>query len=291
MRTFLPMVCTIGLLIATLFIGRGVFGLQARIHGYSLDTEAFTNNNQAVLIRLSGMMLGLFIAVFTGSYHPVTDTLANNLWSAAQAAALGLGALLISQYVNDKLILSTVDNNDAVVRKKNTAVAVVEAATYLATALIFAGSIASPGSNLFLGIVWFVLGQAFLIGLACLHQFMVPGAVEKIGGGVTDSNPTTPALPGNNACAFSLAGFLFSGGLAIGAAVHGAPGNFFNDLLNVVISATVWIVVMFVSWFVLGLLRSRKSLNTEMVEEDNMSVGLLQAGIFIAFTIGFIAVH
>ncbi len=48
---------------------------------------------------------------------------------------------------------------------------------------------------------------------------------------------------------------------------------------------------MFVSWFAMGLLRSRKSLNAEMAEEDNMSVGLLQAGIYIAFTIGFIAVH
>ncbi len=203
MNTFLPMVCTVGLLIVTLLIGRGAFGLQARIHGYSLDTEAFDNNNQAVLIRLGGMMLGLFIAVFTGSYHPMTDTVMNNLFNAAQAAALGLGALMVSQYINDWLILSTVDNNDAVVKKKNTAVALVEAATYLATALIFAGSMASPGSNLFLGIAWFILGQAFLIGLTYLHQIMVPSAVEKIGNG-------------NNACAFSLAGFLFSGGLRSG---------------------------------------------------------------------------
>ncbi len=278
MNTFLPMVCTVGLLIVTLIIGRGAFGLQARIHGYSLNTEAFGNNNQAVLIRLGGMMLGLFIAVFTGSYHPMTDTVMNNLLNAAQAAALGLGALVVSQYINDWLILSTVDNNDAVVKKKNTAVAIVEAATYLATALIFAGSMASPGSNLFLGIAWFILGQAFLIGLTYLHQIMVPSAVEKIGNG-------------NNACAFSLAGFLFSGGLAIGAAVHGAPNNFFTDLLSVVVSAIAWVIVMFVSWFAMGLLRSRKSLNAEMAEEDNMSVGLLQAGIYIAFTIGFIAVH
>jgi len=77
--------------------------------------------------------------------------------------AVGAVVILIARVLNDKLMLRAVDNIKAMVEERSVAVALVQAGTTIATALIFAascsGSDSSFGEGLGLTIVYWAIGQ------------------------------------------------------------------------------------------------------------------------------------
>lgn len=262
-------------LLGTILIGRVGFGLQAQLEGYSLSEQTLNQDNPAVTLRWVGMMVALVIAVL-GVYQPNSGDVGMAFASGVMAFCLAFVALVLSRYVNDRVILHMVDNNKAVVQEKNLAVAIVEFSTYCATGAIFAGGISSPGHSLLAAIAWFVVGQAILVGLAYGYYRLFPQIYDEI-------------TKGNEACALSLAGVLLSGGIVVGALIHGKPDNIVIDLIRLGFGLAVWVAIMIATRlaFYAGFV-SRERFTSELVTDRNWSIGLVDGIVFLAVTVAFV---
>ncbi len=280
---YLPMVYTLGLMCGAVLLGRIVFGLEARhICGFSYREELTENDNSAVIVRLTGMLVGLMIAVF-GTYRPVTGTVAD-VGEATVILLSAFIALMASRYINDRFILSSINNNFSVVKERNVSVATVEFATYIATALIFVGGMVDASHGIFYNIVWFVMGQSALIGLAYLYRF----AIFKMSSGEV----LVEIGDDNRACALSLAGILLSGGIAISALISGVFSGWLSDFIKVGEGILLWAVVMVAAkalMFFVIIPGNRMVL--EMTKDRNWAIGFADAAITVAFTSAFVLIH
>ena len=280
---------TVASLFVVLFAGVAVFTAhQNRFEGYNFGYEAYVQNNPAVLARFCGFMAALFIAA-ASAYQPYDSVLAT-MTNIVMVITFALVALVASQYVNDHLILRNVRNTDEVVGKRNLAVAIVEMSTYLATALIFAGGTHDASHGFWFNALWFIIGQAFMIGAVQLFATLAlaPGGIgapvfyKKIEGG-------------NAACAVSLAGFVLSGGIVIGSMLSKQPTTFGEDLKWIALALVGWLVLMALTRMAVMAITWFTSLRLawfpdELGKDNNWAAGLFDGVMFVAITAAFISV-
>lgn len=272
------MATTLVLLVSTFVIGRIAFGALARVEGYSFSEEAFEKNNPAVIVRYCGMMTALFVAVI-GSYKPAGLYLLEDVATGVAAFVGGLAALIVSRYINDYLVLRRVNNNRAVIEEQNLAVAIVEVSTYLATAFIFAGGMMDTSHGFSFNLAWFAIGQVFLVIIAFVYSKISPKIFEQV-------------ARGNPACALELAGILLSGGIAVGFAIRGSFESWTSDLTQVGQALAIWLALMVVVTAVKRFsLLGGDRLASELIDDRNWPVGLLNGLTYVAFTAAFVSIH
>lgn len=285
LATWGPMGGTIVFLACAVVIARVAFGIQARtLEGYSFTEAAFEHDNPAVLIRLSGMVMGLIIAMIGSyiamidSYQPEGPDIGYNLANGLVAFLGALVAIGLSRYVNDFFILHSVSNNTAVVKEKNVAVAIVEFATFIATGLIYAGGMADPSHDMWFNALWFVIGQSTLIVLAFGYSLFA----QRVFAGIA---------AGNAACALSLAGILIACGLAISFAVYGASEGWANDITKAGKSMLIWAIVAVVTRLAFYLAYVSRARHASELVSGNWAAGLLDAILMVSVTAALVAVH
>lgn len=259
------------LAVALIPVAQLVFLGLGRLEGYSVTGETGANANAALGIRNAAFLLSVVIA-FQGIARTGGVSLRADLLALASYALLAIVLLAISRVVNDKLILYRWDNNREVVQEGNVGVALVEGATYFATALIMVGAAGSSDPAL-TEIIWFVIGQAMLVLLAFLYQVIVPGVHHQL-----DDH--------NLACGISLAGLLASGGIALGAAVSGPSVGWAEDLMATGAYLLGWLVFMAVAMLIANrVILPSANLRQQVMEIRNVAAGVIEAAAFIAFTL------
>ncbi len=265
--------------LALIVVARVVFGVVCRIEGFSFSYEMVENDNPAIGIRV-GLFLLAVIFSFLGLVHPSGVGWQEDLNIIAGYGLLAIGLLIVSRWVNDFLIVYDFSNNKEVVGKKNTAVAIVEGATYRATAFIMSGALAGWHGGFKVAMIWFGIGQLFLVVLNLIYRICVRG---NIGDALADAR--------NNACAFSVGGFLLSGGIALGAAISGPFISWSSDLAGVGKYVGGWLIFMLIAgliakYFILPAARLRK----EIMEDRNVAAGIIEAVVFITTTLFYVRV-
>src|SRR5262249_47334327 len=138
-------------------------------------------------------------------------------------AFYGLGSivlLIVSREINDRLILYSLDNDTEVVGRKNTAVAEVRGSAYMEAAVVVSGGVFKVDAGIVNALLWFVIGQAVLAVLDNIYSLGAPGMQKAL-------------ASQDLACAFSLGGFLISGGLVLGSAISGESYGWTQDLIDV----------------------------------------------------------
>ncbi len=254
-------------------VAQWVFRLTARFDGYSEVAEAGERGNAAVGVRNAFFILAVVLA-FRGILRTPGRSLREDVAAFVLYAVVALVLVTISRYVNDKLILHRFDNTKEVVGEANVPVALVEAATFLATAFIAAGAAGSGDMEATLAslALWFVVGQALLVALALLYERLVPGMSAAL-----DTH--------NYACACSLSGLLLAAGIALGNAVSGPAQGWPDDAVSTAAFLAGWLTFMVVATAICDrvLLPGRK-LRAEIMERDNVPAGLLEGAMFVAFT-------
>jgi uncharacterized membrane protein YjfL (UPF0719 family) len=196
-------------------------------------------------------------------------------WLFAQHAFLAVLLIYLSRYLNDWLILYHFSNNREVVQEKNVAVALVEGATYMASAYVIAGAFYDWENGLLVALVWFFVGQLLLIALAALYRV----ASQAVDAALDEKNL---------AVGISLGGFLLSGGMVCGAVISGPSQGWRHDILIVAVYLTSWLLLMLVAHMVSDRLVLRSSrLGDEVVEQRNIAAALFKAVIFLALTLGY----
>ncbi len=272
-------VITTGVIAFAFVATRVAVGAQARyVEQYSFTEQMLDKDNAAVNLRLLGVFAGLFVA-FAGAYRPAGIHLLDSFGNATMAVLGALGALMISRYVNDHLILHRISNHKEVVQQSNVAVSIVEVATFVATGFIFAGGMKDASHGFVFNATWFVVGQAILVGLGVGYRFVFPKIIDQI------------ESTGNVACACSLGGLLIAGGYCVGSLISGAAQYWLTDFLFVIFSVMLWVAAMLALRFVyFATLVSRDRLTKELVDDRNWSLGLIDGMLYIAFTVALVAV-
>jgi hypothetical protein len=276
-------VYTGAILFVTFATGILISRQYAHIRGYTLHEAFLEDDNPAVILRTTFFVVSLIVAV-AFAYHR-DDSLLKSCENAAVALSSAVGAMIISFLVTDYIILRQVDNSKQVFVKRNLAIALIESATFLSTAIIFSGGMSDASHDLWFNLVWFCIGQVFLVAVAFAYAFSAKKVFDK-------------ALSGASACAFPVAAFLLSGGIAIGAAIYGEFNGWADDLLNVGISVCLWLAFMVLARLLIHVfIVSHERLNAEMIGEcneggaGNWALGFLDGMISIAITVAFVAMN
>ena len=167
-------------IVSLLIMGRFAFSLESNfLKGYSFTDETVQRNNPAVGIRLASFLLALVVS-FLGMMHPSGVSFWQDLNNVGLYALLAIAFLMISAVVNDKVILYWFSNTTEVVHLRNMSVAVVEAATYLATAFVMSGALKGWEGGFLTAIMWFAIGQCFLAALGFLYRACVRGVFTAL---------------------------------------------------------------------------------------------------------------
>lgn len=261
--------------LALIIVARVILGLMCRLEGFSFSREMMENDNPAIGIRV-GLFLLAVIFSFLGIIHPSGIGWKEDLNIIAGYGLLAIGLLIVSRWINDLFILFDFRNNKEVLVEKNIAVAIVEGATYLATAFVMAGALAGWHGGFWIALIWFGIGQLFLVLLGLIYRLFA-----KRVGQALDTH--------NNACAISFGGFLLSGGIALGAAISGPFISWTSDLTGVGLYIGLWLVFMFIAgsvanYFILPATRLRQ----EIMKDRNIAAGIIEAVMFIAPTLFYI---
>lgn len=265
-------------MVLVLVIGRAVFGTICRWEGYRLNEETVKRDNPALGIRY-GLFLFAIILSFAGVVEPSKADLWLELGAIARYSLAVIIALVVSRYINDHLILYGFDNNREVIQNRNTAVATVEGATYLATAFVVAGSLTGLRDDVVLAVLWFLIGQALLVIMGLVYRRVVPGIFEALANR-------------NQACAFSFSGLLVSSGIALGVAVSGQSHGWLNDASAVAAYLGGWLVFMVVAHVIADrIMLPAARLREEVMKEGNLVAGIIEGVVFVSITLlyGYLA--
>jgi len=146
--------------------------LTGKIEGYDPINEIVLRDNAALGVRYALYVFAVVFALLGIFDRSQGDSGILEFSSHAILAAL---LIHLSRYLNDWLILYDFSNNREVVQEKNIAVALVEGATYVASAYVIAGAFYDWESGLWLAVVWFVIGQFLLVALGVLYRVFARG--------------------------------------------------------------------------------------------------------------------
>ena len=183
--------------------------------------------------------------------------------------------IYISRFLNDWFILYHFSHNREVVQEKNIAVALVEGATYIASAYVIGGAFYDWENGPWTALLWFFIGQLLLVFLALLYR-----AVAQA--------PTKPSTIRISPSAISLSAFLLAGGMICGTVISGPSAGWRNDLLVVAAYLATWIVTMLAAhWLSDRLVFRTARMADEVTEQRNIAAALFKAVIFISLTLGF----
>jgi uncharacterized membrane protein YjfL (UPF0719 family) len=246
--------------------------IVGRVSGYDPANEILERNNPALGVRYAFFAVAIVFALLGIFDRAQGDA---GIVDFAEHALVAVLLIYLSGFLNDWFILYHFNNDRAVINEKNIAVAVVEGATYLASAYVVAGAFYDWETGIWLAIVWFLIGQALLILLAFLYRAFSTDADAQL-----DSH--------NLAVGFSLGSFLLSGGIVCGAVISGPSRGWQQDLIVVAAYILGWVVLMSLAHLLSDALMFRKSrLGDEVTKERNVAAALFKAVIFLSVTLGF----
>lgn len=236
-----------------------------------VTAELATEDNPALGIAMAGYYLALAI-IFVGVVAGPSAGFLKDLYLVAIYAVVGLAFLTVSRLALDQIVFRRFANPRAIVEGRNMAAGTVRGAFYIATGFITAGSLTGDESGVLISIVFFALGQTALFAFAKLYDVMTPFAVRE------------EIENGNLAAGVAFGGSIIALGLILGRAVAGDFLGWGESLGYFALQAVVGIVLLQVVRMLMDMvLLPGHKLNEEISRDRNVSVGLIEAGIAVAF--------
>lgn len=135
--------------------------------------ELVKEDNVALGTTVVGYYFGLLIAlggILSIARQSWDDTVIDVLFFGLFATLI----LNISTWINDKLILYKINNEEKIIQDHDMAVGVVEAGNHIAMGLILYGAFSGVDRNLIIAGSFCLLGQLFLILVAHLYHYITP---------------------------------------------------------------------------------------------------------------------
>jgi len=250
-----------------------------RLFKQDVDKELSSPDNNAVNVLVVGLFFGLMLA-FKGFAFAHDSSLSTRIIQVAVFGTVAIALQLLAQMVANKLILYGTDDIEQVFLHNNTSMACVKGAIAVATGQMIAAT-AGVGFRLaWQALIWLLVGQAILVLLGLFYQRITPYDVQA------------ELEKQNLAVGFGFSGMIIAGGLVVSRAVRGGETIHWGiDLLSVftfVLTLLIIAVLMrkLFDWIVLPKI----SMNTEIVEHQNIGVGLVEAAGYVLPAMYFVGV-
>lgn len=246
-------------------------GINSLATSYTVDHELTEKDNPALAIGTAGYYLGIII-IFIGAFIGPSTTL---LWDLLVVGGYGLGGivlLLLARLVNDRLILRGFSARHELIDDQNPGTGAVLFGSYVASALIVAGSIQGEGGGPHTALAFYALGQVALIAFTWLYDWLAPYSlldeIEK----------------DNVAAGVGFGGALIAIGIIVMRAVSGDFAGWSADLQylgwNVLL---VFVYLVGVRFFFDRIIIPQSDLNVEISRDRNVGAGLLEGAVSIGF--------
>jgi len=199
----------------------------------------------------------------------MADTISLLVWGG-----LGIVAMLLARWCNDRLILSRIANTTALADNRRVGVGAALAGSYVATGFLIQGVIVEGGSPQLLATL-FVAGQLVLIAAAWVYGRLAQGGVQE-----------AIDRPEGLAAGVSLGGFLIAVGILLRAAAR-TPADTWSVVLGVFLAyAIVGLGLLAVTYMVVDRLSVRGTrLSVEIREQNNVAAALLSAAAYIVIAL------
>lgn len=248
--------------------------LNDLVSAHTVDRQLTQEDNPALAVSTAGYYLGIVI-VYIGAIIGPSTTLVQDLVLVGSYALGGILLLLLSRVINDRLILRTFSVQRELVEDQNPGTGAVLFGSYVASALIVAGSIQGEGGGPHTALVFYALGQGALIGFTWIYDWMAPysllAEIEK----------------DNVAAGIGFGGALVAIGIIVMRAVSGDFVGWSEDLQF--LGANVLVVFVYLAgirFFFDKVVIPWSDLNVEIARDRNVGAGLLEG----ALSVGFAAV-
>lgn len=261
--------------IAFLWVGSQAYVLLRRV---SLSHQVAERDNAAFAISYGGFMAALGVVIASVIQSPSSDdfTWGQELVSSIIWSAGSLVLLIAAVFVNDFVIFPKFKNRKEILEDHNAGLAVVEAASFLGTALLIRASLSEQIEPVDLGEPWLTLIY-FLVGqsLFLLYSKIYPKVSGlDLHGELEKDNPAV--------------GLAFGGSLFAFALLLGNAQMRYDSIPTVIFLAVAYVIVMGFLRFVVHLIFSGKvSISKELQKDRNWGLGLLEAvvSLIIAFIV------
>jgi len=239
---------------------------------FDSDHELSEQKNLAVGLRRAGLYVAVAIGMI-GALSGPSLGFARDLIDFVIDGVLVVILLNLARFITDALMVRKV-NHDTAVEQGNAAVGFVEAGSYLATGLVLYGSFTGEGGMVWSPIVFFVLGQAVLLAIYELYQWITPFHV------------TEEIEKGNVAAGLAVGGILTAQGLILSASIAGPFTGWSADLASFAISALMGVILLLVTRKVIDwLFLPHTTLEIEIERDQNVAALALTEGMIIAVAI------
>jgi uncharacterized membrane protein YjfL (UPF0719 family) len=250
------------------FIGNYIYSKKI---AYDLKHEIVDKNNNAAAISLAGYLMAISI-IFIGVMIGPSNGIVEDFIAIMTYSLLGIALLYVAHLINDKLILSQFSNAREIVEDHNIGTGAVQAGSYIASALIIAGSIHGEGGGIITTIVFFLLGQTSLIIFTRIYNI------------ITSFDLHEEIENDNFAAGIAFSGTLIALGIILSNA---ASGNFISWEHN----GSIFVVNMLSAFILLPIFRVvidkliiiNIDINNEIAVDKNIGAGCIECASTIAF--------
>ncbi|KPM80135.1 MULTISPECIES: DUF350 domain-containing protein [Pseudoalteromonas] len=258
----------IGLFIAIIAVAKLSYNLATP---YNTTSQLTDNANSALGLSIGGY-LGAITIIYGFVLAGPSQGLLRDLMNVSLYSVLGMVLLTCSRILNDKLLLRLFCNQEQLINQQNEAVGLVQAANYMAAALIIGGALTGEGSWLS-AIVFYFLGQLMLIifakGYDHLTAFNLHEQLEK----------------GNKAVALSFSGTMLALAIILCHALIGGFHTWQQSLSLFFIDALFgFLILPIVRYLVDKIIFSKISLDQAM-HDKNTAVAVIESSIAICVAV------
>ena len=263
-----PPAALLVLFFALFVVGKWIDNL---VTAHEIDRELTQRDNPALAISTAGYYLGIAI-IFIGASLGPSYGLEMDLLLVGGYTAGGIVLLLLSRWINDKLILRGFSTQRELIDDRNPGTGVVLFGSYVASALIVAGSVHGQGGGPHTALAFYALGQVALIAFTYLYDLLTPYSLLQ------------EIEQDNFAAGIGFAGALIAIGILIMRAVSGDFESWAVNLASLgwnVLLVFVYLVGLRV--FFDKIVIPDDDLNFEIVRDRNVGAGLLEFTVSVGF--------
>jgi uncharacterized membrane protein YjfL (UPF0719 family) len=277
-QSFLDVLTTIGLVLAELLIGFGIFWVgqfvyQRLFRKWELNLELFVRDNAAVAISLVGFYLGIVMAL-AGVLDKQGDTWQERIWNLLGYGAGIVVLMLIGAWFGDRLIMRRCDCAREVQAEQNVGAAAVEAGIHIANGLILSAAMGGETGTWIVGVVCWLIGWGALALVSLTYPYV---AAYNVFSEIRKRN--------NPAAGVAFAGLLIATGNLVRIAFSPEFESWQQSLLQyILVLALCLIGLALIRWLADFVLVPGVKISDEIVHQavPNLGAGLLEAFAYIA---------
>ena len=247
--------------------------LDDRRTSFDEDEEMLSRGNIAVSLRKSGIYAGIAFGL-AGTFFGGSQGLLTDLANFALAGVVLMVLLFVAFLINDKIILRKLDG-DKEVSEGNTAVGLVEFASYTSSGIIMHGAFSGEGGGILTAGGFFLMGQAALVGAFYLLEALTPRDIcEEI------------EVKKNTAAGMDVAGMLVALAIILRAGVAGPFTGWVPGIRGFGVYVVGGLIaLMFFRFLATRLFVPGVSFDQEIAGDRNLSVATLSSVVQVALAL------